>query len=233
MKRLLFISTLLLLLVLTALAAFISVETFDSYSTSSDLLGANGGSGWTGAWTAGGGGDWIVGTAPAGGQGGNAVKNVGVNAFEMIRGFTAITSGTASWRAYLTITNPDDFMGVVLMEGATGKMFVRLGPAGNVEIYDSAIPAYVTVAAYSASTWVTIDIDFNAGTQPNLYRARVNNGTYSGYKTVETGSYTNIDGIRLESTDTGVRDFWIDDIKTPSAASSVVPILNSLRRRRP
>jgi len=195
--------------------AFISTEDFDSYSIADDLNGKTGGTNWSDAW-AGTVATWSIQTAPSGGQGGLAAKNTVAND-TMLRNFTAITVGTVSIRMRCSITNPNDFLGGVLRDsGGTPRMFVRFGPTGNVEIYDSGIASYVSIVAYSADTWYTVDIDFDTVAQPNLYRARVDGGTYSGYKTVDGGSYANIQCIRLDASATGTRDFWVDDIKPPS-----------------
>jgi len=194
--------------------AFTAIENFDSYSIADDLNTKFGGSDWSSSWS-GTAATWSIQTAPAGGQGGLAAKNTVIGS-DMRRDFTSTQAGTVSVGMRTSITNPDDFLGVVLRQttGGTARMYVRFGPTGNIEIYDHGTTSYVAIVSYSANTWYTVDIDFDNVAQPNLYRARVNQGTYSAYKTVDGGSYSDIATIRLDGSATGTRDFWIDDIKS-------------------
>jgi len=230
MKRPLLISILIVTVALTAWAAFVSTENFDSYTTGANLNGSSGGTGWGNNWS-GTNGEWTVETAPAG-MSGKAARNTIVNGV-MQRGLSAsITAGTVRVNMQISITNPNDFMGVVLQDsGLTARMYVRFGPTGNLELYDSGTTSYVSFGTYSANTTYTIDIDFDDSAQPDKYRARVNGGTYSGYKTVDGGAYSNIGGVRIDGSATGTRTLWIDDITTPPTGSAIPTLLMSRRRR--
>lgn len=232
MKRRLFLVLCLILLAgVVALAAFTSSDDFDGYSTSADLNTLSGGSGWTTAWisTA---ATWIIETAPGGGQGGNAAKNTSV-ASDTRRYFNPITVGTVLIRMRISITNPNDFTGVLLRQntGGTTRMRVRFGPTGNLELYDHDTTSYVSFGAYSANTWYTIEIDFDKAGQPDLYRARKDGGSYSAWKKAEGGSYEDVANITIEANDTQTRDFWIDDIRTGTSSGGSAVTMTMLKRR--
>jgi len=214
MKRATLVISILLFAVLTVLAAVISTDNFDSYTPTNDLNTLNGGSGWTGAWAKITGGAMTIETAPAGGQGGNAVRSISATVdTQYSRAVTAITVGTVRFRMRTTIANPNNFSGAVLRESTNGRMYIRFGPTGNLEIYNNTGATYESIQAYSVDTWYTIDINFDNAAQPNLYRAAVGGGAYTAYKTVNGGSYTNVDDMMLDDSATNAHTFWVDDIR--------------------
>lgn len=225
MKRFLPILPLLLFCVMTALAAFIATEDFESYSVAAELNGGSGGTNWTGNWT-GTSGQWTVQTAPSG-MTGKAARNEAVST-PIRRSFTAITAGPISFKMRTNTATPGEFCGCVLEESGTPRMYVRFGPTGNIEIYNETAMAYQTIAAYSANTVYTITIDFDDAAQPDLYRAKVDAGSYTAYKGT-AGAYTNIGTVRLECDPS---PSWFDDIVPPAAGSAIVPILTSQWRQR-
>lgn len=206
-----------------------ATENFDSYTVDADLNGGSGGSGWSGNWSL------VSGTittpnAPAGGQGGNAAKSTGLGGEDRYnRAISAITAGTVRFRARLNTTTPNIEVMVRLLESGTARMAIQFD-AGNIKINNNG--TLETIQAFSADTWYTIDVDFDDSAQPNLYRARVDGGTYTAYKTTIGGGYTNIDAFQINHGSTGAaEEFWVDAIEpTPSTTSATV-LLAGRRRR--
>lgn len=202
-----------------AYGAWVATDNFDGYSTGAALHSLNGGSGWAGAWTKIDGNDEVtIETAPAGGQGGNAIRvqNTNTTNDEIYRrAITGISAGIVRFRARINHTAVNQGPVVSLRDGTQGRMYVKFEIDGNIKLYDFDITSYVTIQAYSADTWYTIDIEFDDSAQPDKYRARVDEGTWSGWKTVDGGSYTTITtlGVASESENSTTLQFWVDDIK--------------------
>lgn len=192
---------------------WVAAETFDTYSPGATLHGAAGGVNWSGSWantpTTG----WTVETAPAGGQGGLAARKTGTgNEISQRNLATAISVGTVHFKARISATPASDqFIGFTLSDGSD-RMLIKFSNGGQIQIFDNA-SGYVNIQAFSADTWYDIDVDFDDAAQNNLYRARVDGGSYTTYKTVNGGSYTTIDRIFLKDTHTTSHTFWVDDIR--------------------
>lgn len=194
---------------------WLATDNFDSYATGQNLDSDNGGSDWSAAWVQVSGGTMTVETAPAGGQGGNAVSSVTATAdTKYSRLMSGISAGSVSFRMRITITDPNDFVGVVLrLADETGLMFVKFGSTGNIEAFDNSAGSYQTIAAYSADTWYTIDIEFDDAAQPDDYRVRVDGGAWSNWFEVNGGTYTNVERFALDDSATNAHSFFLDDIK--------------------
>ena len=171
--------------------AWVAEDLFNSYSDG-DLNTLNGGSNFTAAWVADTAADVQGSTIN---EGAKAIQ-FGAFATDGIarRDFTAVTAGTMYFSVRLSQTNKD--FAFSLRESGTGRMFIRFGADGNIAIFDNA--SYTTIQAYSADTWYRIGVDFDNSGQPNLYRANVDNGSFTAYKTVSGGSYTNVDRLQFD-----------------------------------
>lgn len=201
-----------LIVIRIAFAAWTATDDFDGYTTSADLDTQSGGANWAAAWAKLSGGAMTIETAPAGGQGGKAVRSQSATVdTQYDRTITAITAGTMGIRMRCSITNPNDNVAVKLKDGAVVYMAVRFGPTGNFEIFNLNVYESMGVS-YSVDTWYTVEIDFDDAAQPNLYRARINGGTYTAYKTVNGGDYAQIDRINLDDSATNAHTAWFDDI---------------------
>ena len=197
-------------------AKITAVDNFDSYSTGSALGSLNRGSGWSGSWTADISGKTVE-TSPSGGQGGDAARQLTTSENYLYRQFPALTVGIVSWKMRLSITNPNDFMGVVLRKAAppgNGAMYVRFGPSGNIEIADG--DTYIPIQAYSVDTWYQCEIEFDNVNQAGKYRARVDGGTWTSWVTVNGGSYTSVSYLDLDTSASNAHTIWYDDIKVSS-----------------
>lgn len=192
---------------------WIATDNFDSYSTGQNLDSDNGGSNWSAAWVQVSGGTMTVETAPAG-MSGNAVRSLTATAnTKYSRLMAGINAGMVTFKMQISITDPNDFVGVVLRDAdEVGYMFVRFGPTGNLEIFDNGLGDYQSLGTYSADTTYTIDIEFDDNVQPNNYRARVDGGTFSNWFQVNGGSYTTIERFAFDDSATNAHTVWYDDI---------------------
>jgi len=218
-----------------------AIELFDGYTTGVDLDGLSGGDTWSTAWDGVDGsgtpisGHKTIETAPAGGQGGKAVRANTTTESHYIRTFSPLAAGSVKWRMRISITNPNDAMGVVLRAGvppSNGHMYCRFGPTGNIEYYDHDLAAYQTIQAYSIDTWYLCEIQFDDVSQPNKYRVRIDNGAWTSWVTVNSGSYTTINYIDLDTSATNAHTMWYDDISvnvTPTRPTTVLDTLDIVR----
>lgn len=124
---------------------------------------------------------------------------------------TPISAGTVYFYIRAAQTNRQCLFKLSENTG-TDKMLIAFKTDGNIGIYDNGSASYVAIQAYSANTWYLIAIDFNDGTNNNQYRASVNNGAYTSYKTVNGGSYSTIGFFGIEHSATSGADFYMDYI---------------------
>jgi len=209
-----------------------ATENFDSYTAPEDLAGKDGGTGWGGAWTNIGAGPdlWTVQVAPSGGQGGNSAASVNptTNEVRYERPISsAQTAGKVTWRMRTSATPDADESMLRLGDGpATPKLAIQMAANGNIQILNNT--TWDTIQAFSIDTWYTMEIEFDNPGQPNTYRARIDAGSWTDWKTVMGATYTSISHLQINSPVTGgVRTFYIDDIKPPPSEGFLV-ILNQL-----
>lgn len=210
--------------------AWTATDDFDSYSAGIELFGLNGGSGWSTAWDQPSGSTSLVTVqnAPAG-MSGKAVRAIedGGTDLNVDRTFSDISAG--SLRVLLRVagtTSPDDFAGIQLGEGASNRMFLKVS-GGNLQMYDGS--AYQTIQAVSVDTTYTIDIEFDDSAQPNQWRVRVDEGSWTIWRGVNGGGYTVINRFRIDQS-AGTSGFilWVDAIGATPAAAAGHPALRRL-----
>lgn len=196
--------------------AWVATENFDSYSIGANLNTQNGGSGWTAAWAVTS-GTITTETAPAGGQGGLAARNNVQATTRYSRTFTGVSTGIVSWRMRLSVNSfTSNDIGFRLAKTTIGdwRCAVQFGATGNIEIWNNDVAGFQTIQAYSANTWYTGEIELNSVSQANKYRARIDGGTWTDWKTVLGGTLTDVDMVALEDQATGdPHEMWWDDIK--------------------
>jgi len=210
--------------------SWVAADSFDSYATGAELVGLSDGANWVSPWAA-----FLTGwstpttghksveVAPSGGQGGKAVRANTTTETHYYREIAPLSAGSVSWRMRISITNPNDNIGVTLRSsiGNTGgRMYIRFGPTGNIETYDDSGGVYETIQAYSADTWYQCEMQFDNTNQPNQYRARIDGGSWTPWNTVNTGSYASITTIDLDSSATNAHTMWFDDIRVTAASLS-------------
>lgn len=185
--------------------AWTAEDNFDSYADG-DLTGENGGSNWGAAWS----GDTdfdVQGTVVY--QGAKAVIEAAGAAGSINRQLGSnITAGTVyvAMRASGTGGALGDMVTFLQDSGGTNRMAISFD-GGNIRINNNG--TYETIGTYVANTWYVIGFDFDNVAQPNLYRCNIDGGTYSVYKTVVGGSYTNIGFFKLEGDGGGsVNRYW-------------------------
>lgn len=201
--------------------AWTATEDFESYTIGNNFAGGTGGSNWTGAWTDRGGSTWTVETGPTGAEGTKSARCIATsNNTNYSRDYTAISEGSASWQMRLSTTTPNADQGVFLGTTVSGKMFVRFGSTGNIEMYDGDLVGWASIQAYSADTWYRIDVEFDAAGQPNKYRVRVDSGTWTAWTTVYGSTYETVERLTMENSSTNAHTFWVDDIRATTAGSA-------------
>lgn len=185
--------------------AWVATDNFNSYSDGS-INGANSGSGWAGAWSLASGTIDIQGTTTY--EGAKAVTADTASADLASRQLTStVTVGTVYVAMRASTTTIIGFF--ILENGAgTGKMYIKFDSDGNIKAFDNGTGTYQTIQAYSANTWYVLAIDFDNTGQPNKYRVKVNNGSYSSYYTVNGGTYSSISHVRLETDSATGSIFW-------------------------
>lgn len=200
--------------------AWSATENFDSYSAGTELTGS-GGTGWSAAWARYNGTGTITNeTAPAWMTSIAARHNATAGASYRRSLTTAVTVGTVRFVMSISTTTPSDFAGVILQDTSAGKMYCKFGTT-DIQVFNNDTGVYESVfAGYSVDTAYTIDFDFDNVAQANKYRVRVNNGTYSAWKTVNGGTYTSITQFAIDASLTNnPHTFWAEAI----AATPFVP----------
>jgi len=137
------------------------------------------------------------------------------NIHEITRSITSISAGSVYVAIRASVTTLDTTI-LFLEESPDSKMFLGC-KSGYFAIYDNSA-GWVNIQTYNANQWYVANIEFNNSTQPDEYRIRIHDGTswgtWTGWKTVSGGSYTNIDGISFYH-DTATATIWWDTI-TPT-----------------
>lgn len=145
-------------------------------------------------------------------SGSNAVKWPASSATHLIAAsFAGIPTGVITAYMRMSSATPDDYCEFQIQDVGGGNTDV----AGNI-IFDTdgniklqyAANALVILGAYSANTWYKCDIEFRVS--DGNVRARVNDGTWSDWKSPRNAWTTAITNIRLIGY--GNADWYIDDI---------------------
>jgi len=195
---------------------WVATDNFDSYSNG-DLNGANAGSGWSGAWSGSTNFD-VQGTTVY--QGAKAVQcaSGGVEIERTVT--TSVTEGTVYVAMRTTSGVGTALLTLRLNEGGTERM--RIGVDNNLDIfmYDNAIFDKRIIGTCTPGTWFVIGVNWNTTTNPDQYRVNIDNGSFSPFRTVLGGSFTNITRVRL--TQGGGNSFWdnISDTYLPPTSAS-------------
>lgn len=192
-----------------------AVENFDSYANGASLDGANGGSGWSSAWTIGS-GIWTSDTAPIGGQGGLALH--GSTTASVSRTFGLISVGTIHSQFNFSDGVAGNLVNILFQDSVnTGgaannnRIAITLNSTNGGDIRaGSGQGSETLVGTFSTSTWNTIDIKFD-NALGNVFQVSVNGGPYSG-DIASGGSLAHVDTLVVSSDDSATHDFWIDDI---------------------
>lgn len=191
--------------------AWIATENFDSYTPGAGLNGGAGGSNWTAGWNANAG--FTTETAPAGGQGGVCARKSGTSSDLANRPLTGVAAGVIHWQMRLSaVPSVDQFIGVQFSNAVQNVLHIKMTNGGNISMFDGNLGDYVTIQAYSVDTWYSIDVEFDAVGQPNQYRVKVDNGSWTIYRDAEL-SFSTIIGIQLLDAYTTSHNFYVDDIR--------------------
>jgi len=210
------------------------IETFESYSVADDLDGKAGGSGlWTSDWTSSSPGVMTIESAPSGG--GLAVRSNSAagGTLYTYRTFAGIstTSTPFSWQMRTSITNPNSSdYGVIFNEaGVSERAKCHFMNGANIECYDYDTAAWVTVAAYSANTTYSMELELDAAGHSDQYRVRANGGSYTAWLGAN-GTLSVLNTITLVDSASNAHTLWFDSIG--STVTSRIPVLSfNLRQR--
>lgn len=195
--------------------AWTGLENFDSYSTGTSISTLAGGSGWSAAWVKGGSGTATIETAPAGGQGGNALKITGTTAVSAARDITGVSSGKLRFLVRLSSATPDEQVVVGISSAA---MYIQFRADSQIAMYNTQSGVYDDIQAYSANTWYTIDLEFNDSSQPDKYRVRIDEGTWTSW--VTCGAFSTVTTFYASyDTQSPSMDVWIDGIRDGDSIS--------------
>lgn len=182
-------------------------EDFNSYSAGISIDCLNGGAGWTQCWQLISGAVTVE-NSPAW-MSGKSLRHNATATAEARRLFTAHSGAfTISFKASLSITNPNDYIYPYLMD-QSGNTQIRIffsSVSGNI-----VTDTQTLVAGYVANTLYAFDIDLDTENQPGKYRVRVNGGAYSSWED-SLSSFTGIAGIGFVNGATNAHVFWMDDI---------------------
>lgn len=199
--------------------AWTATEDFESYSADTDIDGASGGTNWSGNWAKSA-GLFAVRTAPAGGLTGKVAANDASAAAGYSRAFSSITAGSVRIRMQSSDAGVDGGP-LFLAESGGGRMYVKFD-ADEIKAFNHGV-GYVTVASVADNTAYDVDIEFDSSGQPNQYRVRVDEGTWTSWLTVNGGSYTNVNSLNVDFN--GPRTF-VDGIEpTPAGGGGSVSAL--------
>lgn len=198
------------------------IENFDSYTNGDDINGLNGGSGWSGAWSA----------SNADGESdvSNAQSVSSPNSLQLYRlstepsatrSFSGETSGTIRYHVRRDLVTPDTFDFYVY--GASTQAFgVELTPAGNIQARRSG--GATILQSYSADTWYQIDIAFDCGT--DTFTVAIDGGAPSSSLSF-VNAQTSVVRYVVSSSANGVGTpaaNWIDSIGTAAPSSNIKTI---------
>jgi len=195
------------------MSAWTATEDFESYGTGS-ISGANGGTGWSGAWTLDSGTVTVV-ASPA--RGTRAVLINSATSGDANRTLTTgVTSGSMRIYMYATTvpTGTKGFFPALFRDAGTIKFRLSWGndvPGNNVG-FGNGTTTETIGATPAAATWHYADIQFDQTN--NRARASFNGGAFSAYITAAGGSFTSINSIRITNADGNGSDqgYYIDDI---------------------
>jgi len=211
------------------------IDTFESYVAGDFVEGLAGGSGiWTGDWTESSPGVMTIQSAPSGG--GLAVRSNSAagGVLYASRNFAGIstTSTPFSWGMRTSITNPNSSdYGVIFGEaGVADRAKCHFMNGANIECYNYDTAAWVTVAAYSANTTYSLELELDAAGHPDAYRVRANGGSYTAWLGAN-GTMSVLNIITLVDSASNAHTLWFDSIG--STVTSRIPVISfDLRQRR-
>lgn len=203
--------------------AWVATDSFDTYSNG-DLNGANGGSGWSGAWS----GDTSYDVqSTTFYDGTKAVTCAGVNV-DMVRSLTTpVTAGIVKV-ALRSTQFANNVGGFVLRDGGANRIRVTL-EAGAIRLQNGAqsVSADI-VASASANTWYEIHVEIDAAN--DRARARlVGDAAWGSWITVE--AFTDIDEVRVTTASDTSGSMLFDTIgvgSDPVVATLTINVSDSL-----
>lgn len=169
-------------------------EGFESYTTGTSLNGGSGGLGWNANWATGT-GNITTETAPSGGEGSKSAQCTDTSGGSTAtRTFDGFTVGTITLKMRESITNPNQVCGFSIRNGSAAKVAqVFFDTSGNI----SDDSGNTFKSSYSANTWYTVAVEFDATNQPNKYRVTIDGGTPSSWITA-INTFASINELRLE-----------------------------------
>lgn len=195
--------------------SWIATDNFESYTITNDMNGLNGGSNWTGAWSAAGALECVIVAAPAGFEGSNAARILYIagDGGEAGRTFTATSEGTVSFIMSAAQTDKAGRITFTDTSIPATRFLIRFDSDGNIKAVGSASN---TLQAYNANQAYTISVKF--GHTSGNFAVSIDGGAYSAdFDCNGTGSQT--DNLFITNENASLSSFYFDDIK-PGAATT-------------
>lgn len=157
--------------------AWTAIEDFNSYSDG-DVVGENGGSGWSGAWAGTAGVFDVQGTVVY--EGAKAILNT--SSSNISRGLTAVSGdGNVMYIAHRRTANNSGASRILLDAAASSRrVTIEFNSSGNI------VGSGTTVQAYSANTWYVLKITLN--TDADTFLVQVSTDPYGLPGTFSAGA---------------------------------------------
>jgi hypothetical protein len=191
------------------------------YTTGSALVGAAGGTNWTGPWQdAGcGGSGFTIQTAPADSfSGGNAATSTSTTAACVSRAFTAVGTGSIIWQMRASTTTGYH---VAVAQDAAGNESAILAMQTDGHIHSCTThPTDTDLGPYNANQSYLFEANFDAVGHPFNVRYRINEGTYTAWEPfcVQQASASLVDHFIVLDNDSAAHTFSFDTIGAKSTA---------------
>lgn len=211
------------------------VDNFNSYTTSSDYSGANGGTGsWTAPATCDSTGIMSIETSPGGGEGGKSLKSAtATGSHYCYREFTDVATDTFKFQIRSSTNSPNNTQyGYSLHESGVSMRTQVSIVSGSIKAYNYTTSAFVTVCSYTANTFQNVEEDLDAVGHPGQYRVRCGAGGTNTAWLGANGTMTIVNLMQFNdfATDAG-HVLWFDGIGfTSTSGQSLVlksPLLQS------
>ena len=98
---------------------------------------------------------------------------------------------------------------IILLEDTTIDVIIRLQDDGNIAYWDGDLSAYTAIQSYNANQWYKFDIQVRKSDKKARYR--VDNGTWTDWKTTRISYTTAINGLRIRKPAGGTATCYFDN----------------------
>jgi hypothetical protein len=196
--------------------AFACTENFDSYTNGDNLIGKNGGSGWTNAWQFLN-GLGVVNVSNAFAQSGT-LSVISTDSY-YLRDYTSLTVGSIDFWLYFPSSLGDVPVVTLRTSGDAPVVTIKNDASNNMVYYTGTV--FNTIVATPIGSWFKVTIEIDETNQAGKVNITVN-GTNTGWVSGETGAGAT---TRIRFANTG---FYTDSIAPTAAADAAVTPIPTL-----